>query len=125
MIRVRQKGSFGKTENFLNRVAHINYLAILNRYGKEGVDALAAATPVDTGKTAASWYYEIVGTNGAYKIFWSNSNVVDGVPIAILIQYGHGTKNGGYVQGHDYLNPALKGIFERIANAAWKEVSNK
>ena len=95
----------------------------LDKYGKEGVQALAAATPVDTGLTAASWYYEIEQTDKTTSIVWKNSNVVDGTPIAIILQYGHATRNGGYVQGTEYINDALRPIFERIADSVWKEVT--
>lgn len=123
MISFGHKGNFKKTEKFLDQARKLNYSSILHKYGKQGVDALSAATPTDTGKTASSWYYDIVMSNGSYKIVWSNSNVVDGVPIAILIQFGHGTGNGGYVPGIDYINPAIRPIIQNIAEAVWKEVS--
>ena len=95
---------------------------LLDQYGKEGVEALARATPKDTGKTAASWNYAVHKSDGRITITWSNSNIVDGVPIAVILQYGHGTRNGGYVEGVDYINPAMRPIFERIAQRAWGEV---
>ena len=97
----------------------------LNKYGQEGVAALASATPIDTGKTAASWYYEIREENGEIIISFNNSNIQNGVPIAIIIQHGHGTGTGGWVQGRDYINPALQPIFDEIANRAWREVTKK
>ena len=93
------------------------------QYGREGVAALASATPVDSGLTASSWYYEIINRNGTAQITFYNSNIQNGVPIAIILQYGHGTRNGGWVQGRDYINPAIQPIFDRIANDAWKEVT--
>jgi len=122
MITFAQKGNFNRTEKLLQGVLKAQYLHILEKYGAAGVLALSNSTPIDSGKTASSWYYEIKKTRGGYSIVWSNANVVDGVPIAVLIQYGHGTKNGGYVQGIDYINPALKPIFDNIADDAWREV---
>lgn len=124
MIRVRQHGNFSKTEAFLNRMKHPFYYGMLHRYGKQGVEALRNATPRDTGKTAESWSYEIRQNNSRIQIIWKNSNLAErGMPIAVLIQYGHATKNGGYVQGIDYINPALRPIFEDMANSIWKEVT--
>lgn len=123
MISFKHKGDLSLTTKFLLN-AKKTPLAILDRYGKAGVDALASATPVDTGKTAASWSYSISDNGKYYKITWSNSNVNNGSLIAILIQYGHGTRNGGYVQGTDYINPAIRPIFDKIAEAAWREVIN-
>lgn len=99
------------------------YLDALHRYGQEGVDALSAATPRDTGTTAASWSYEVRHGNNEVSIYWNNSNAPYGVPVAVLIQYGHTTRNGGYVQGIDYINPALRPVFDKIANDIWKEVT--
>lgn len=96
----------------------------LERFGAIGVNALAAATPTETGATASSWYYEIKRDGRSYSIIWGNSNVVDGRPIAVLLQYGHGTGTGGYVQGRDYINPALRPIFDQIANEAWRAVTS-
>lgn len=123
MITVKQKGDFLKTEVFLKGITEKNYLKVLRKYGEQGVQALSAATPVESGKTASSWSYEIIDENGSYSIIWHNSNIQKGVNIAILIQYGHGTRNGGYVEGIDYINPALRSIFEDMADAAWKEVT--
>lgn len=118
-----QKGDFSKTDRFLKYAIKSEYTKILEKYGNDGVKALAQATPIDSGQTANSWNYTIKRYKGGASITWTNSNVVDGVPIAILLQYGHGTGNGGYVEGRDYINPALKPIFDKIANDAWKEVT--
>lgn len=118
----RQKGSFKRTSDFLKRASSLNLNAILNQYGQEGVEALRAATPMDTGTTANSWSYSIHKGTGSITITWSNSNIVDGVPIAVILQYGHGTRNGGYVHGTDYINPSMKPIFDKIAQRAWEEV---
>lgn len=123
MITFEQKGSWNKTFNFFKRNKKIT-LEDLYKYGEEGVAALRAATPVDSGKTAESWYYRITEGNGSISIEWLNSNLGDGwAPIAILLQYGHATGTGGYVQGRDYINPALKPIFDKIAKNAWREVT--
>ena len=124
MIVFTQKGDFKKTEKFLNKASKAEYFRKLEKYAREGVKALSAATPVDTGKTAASWSYEIRQKKGSISIYWTNSNVNKGVPIAIILQYGHGTNNGGYVQGIDYINPALRPVFERLAEETWKEVTS-
>ena len=123
MIRFKHRGDFRHTENFFDRIRRRSYVDILRKYGQAGVEALAAATPKDTGETAASWSYEIVQTGGGYSIFWNNSNINRGVNIALILQYGHGTGTGGYVRGIDYINPAIRPVFEEIANAAWKEVT--
>lgn len=122
IIVFKQKGNFKKTRKFLKRCSNLQLDDLLNQYGKEGVEALARATPKDTGKTAASWSYAVHKSDGRITITWSNSNIVDGVPIAVILQYGHGTRNGGYVEGVDYINPAMRPIFERIAQRAWGEV---
>lgn len=122
VIIFRQKGDWKKTRKFLKRCSDLDLDDVLNRYGQEGVDALAKATPKDTGKTAASWSYEIAKGKESIVITWKNSNIVDGVPIAVILQYGHGTRNGGYVEGMDYINPAMRPVFERIAARAWGEV---
>jgi len=124
MIVFRQKGNFSNTERFLNKATRLNYLQILDKYGRAGVAALASATPIDSGLTADSWSYEILASGNSYQIVWKNSNVVDGVAIAIILQYGHATRNGGFVQGRDYINPAMKSIFEKLAEEAWREVTN-
>lgn len=123
-ISIESKGDFSKTKSFLKKSSKVNVDLILHKYGQIGVSALSTATPKDTGKTASSWYYTIEKNDGRYSIVWSNSNVVNGVPIAIILQYGHGTKNGGYVSGKDYINPATKKVFEKIADEVWREVVN-
>lgn len=123
MVVVKHRGNFNKTEKFLNGAKAIDYRRILDAYGQEGVRALAAATPTDSGLTASSWGYTVRISRGSFSISWTNSNVNDGVPIAILLQYGHGTRNGGYVQGRDYINPAIQPIFDRLAEAIWLEVN--
>ena len=123
MISFRQKGDFSKVTKFLERAKEVVKLGDLDKYGREGVAALASATPGDTGKTAASWYYEIDHSNGSATISFRNSNIQNGVPIAIILQYGHGTRNGGWVQGRDYINPAIQPVFDRLADSAWREVT--
>lgn len=123
MISFRQKGDFSKLSSYLRRQKDRKRFGILDKYGKEGVTALASATPVDSGLTAKSWYYEIKQVNGYTTISFNNSNIQDGVPIAIILQYGHGTRNGGWVQGRDYINPAIQPIFDKIAESAWREVT--
>ena len=123
MITFRQKGDFSKLTRYLERAKEVVKLGDLDKYGREGVAALASATPVDSGKTASSWSYEIKHKNGSVSISFYNSNIQNGVPIAIILQYGHGTRNGGWVQGRDYINPAIQPIFDKIANEAWREVT--
>ena len=123
MISFRQKGDFSKLTRFLERAKNLVHLSDLDRYGREGVAALASATPVDTGKTAASWYYDIKINKELASITFNNSNIQNGVPIAIILQYGHGTRNGGWVEGRDYINPVIQPIFDKIAEEAWKEVT--
>lgn len=125
MISFRQKGDFSKLTNFLERMKEGIHLGDLDKYGREGVAALSSATPVDTGLTAASWYYEIENTKNGAAIRFLNSNIQNGVPIAIILQYGHATGSGGWVQGRDYINPAIQPIFDKIAKEAWKEVTRK
>lgn len=122
MLKIKVKGNTNRIESFLRR-KHTLSVERLNYYGKQGVEALSSATPVKTGLTAASWSYEIVEHNDSVSIVWKNSNVVDGYPIAMIIQYGHATRNGGYVEGVDYINPALKPIFDKMAKEAWVEVT--
>lgn len=122
MITFKQEGDFKNLEKFLKRCNTVNIGQLLDKYGKEGVSVLASNTPVDTGETANSWDYEIVQNGSKWSIYWTNSNVVDGTVVAVIIQYGHGTKNGGYVEGRDYINPVMKPLFDKIANEAWKEV---
>lgn len=124
MISVKQSGNFDKTERFLKKANQKDYLKILDKYGKKGVDALSKATPVDSGKTASSWGYEIEKGSNVSAIYWTNNNINKNVNIAIILQYGHGTRNGGYVQGRDYINPAIRPVFDKLANEAWKEVTS-
>lgn len=123
MISFRQKGDFSKLTRYLEKAKNAVRIGDLDKYGREGVAALASATPVDSGLTASSWYYEIEHVNGSATISFHNSNIQNGVPIAIILQYGHGTRNGGWVQGRDYINPAVQPIFDRIVNDAWREVT--
>ena len=123
MISFRQKGDFSKTLNFLKNAKNYTQTMDLDSYAKQGVNALSSATPVDTGLTARSWYYEIKKTKDTITINFNNSNIQNGVLIAIILQYGHGTSTGGYVQGRDYINPAIQPIFDAIAENAWKEVN--
>ena len=123
MISFRQKGDFSKLNHFLERAKEAARVSILDKYGRAGVEALSSATPVDTGETAKSWYYKIEHTNGSAHIVFCNSHINEGVPIAIILQYGHGTGTGGWVEGIDYINPAIQPIFNKIADAAWKEVT--
>lgn len=123
MVTFRHKGDFSKTTKFLDKLKRGDYLRVLDKYGRAGVAALASATPVDSGITAASWYYTIEKSGGTTRITFGNANVVDGVPIAIILQYGHGTGTGGWVQGRDYINPAIQPIFDKLASDAWREVT--
>ena len=123
MTIFKHRGSFSKTEKFLNAISGARYLNALDRYGQEGVRALSAATPVNTGKTASSWTYEIERNSETTTISWLNTNTNQGVNIAIILQYGHGTGTGGFVAGQDYINPAMKPIFDNIAKSVWKEVT--
>lgn len=122
MIAIKCHGNFKRTDDWLKKILRRDYKSLMIKYAQEGVKALSAATPVDTGKTATSWSYEITQKDDEVVISWNNSNVQDYVNIALIIQYGHGTRNGGWVQGRDYINPALQPIFDKMANAAWKEV---
>ncbi len=123
MISFRQKGDFSKLTHFLEKAKGSVRLGDLDKYGREGVAALASATPIDSGQTANSWYYKIINKNGSATIAFYNSNIQNGVPIAIILQYGHGTRNDGWVQGRDYINPAIQPIFDKIINDAWREVT--
>ena len=124
MIKITQKGSFSKLDKYFEKLKKAATVDTLEKYGEAGVKALSSATPVDTGKTAQSWYYEIERQNEKVVLSFFNSNVNEGVPIAIILQYGHGTGTGGWVEGRDYLNPAIRPIFDQIANDAWKEVTS-
>lgn len=121
MVNLSCKGTFKKTFKFLESIRLKNLDKILNKYGEKGVEALREATPKDSGHTADSWYYVVRITNTGFELTFNNSNVVNGVPIAIILQYGHGTRNGGYVEGRDYINPAIRPIFDEIAKKVWKE----
>lgn len=123
MIKIKQKGDFKKSEQFFKRVVKREYIKFFNEVGEAGVKALQEATPKRTGKTADSWDYKVLETNQGLSITWTNSNVNDGANIAILIQLGHGTSTGAYVKGVDYINPALKPVFEAFAKKAWWEVT--
>lgn len=123
IISITSKGSFKNTDAFLERMKSEQIFAALERYGREGVNALANATPVDSGITAESWSYEVIKQHGRHSLIFHNSHMVDGRPIAILLQYGHGTGTGGYVQGRDYINPVIRPLFDRIADEVWKAVT--
>jgi len=124
MITFHSKGDWSKTSLFFDRALEFCKLSGLDKYGKAGVEALRKATPVDTGKTADSWEYEIQHSDTGATIIWKNTNVNDGANIALLLQYGHGTVSGSYVQGIDYINPALQPIFDEIVESATKEMNN-
>ena len=124
VIKFKHRGNFNNTERFFKRAQKMDFFRNLEKYAQEGVAALSSATPVDSGLTAASWDYEIIRKKGSVSIYWTNSNINAGVPIAVILQYGHGTNNGGYVQGRDYINPAIRPIFDKIADNAWKEVTS-
>lgn len=123
MIKFTQKGDFSNTERYLSRLKTLELNAILNKYGTMGVNILSNATPTDSGETAQSWYFTVVQRPGYYSIRWHNRHENDGVPIAVILQYGHGTGTGGYVQGRDYINPAVRPLFEEMLDQAWKEVT--
>lgn len=123
MITFRHKGDFSKATRYFERLREAARLDVLEKYGREGVVALSSATPVESGQTAGSWGYEISRSSGSAKITFTNSNINNGFPVAIMLQYGHGTGTGGWVQGRDYINPAIQPIFDKIANEAWKEVT--
>lgn len=125
MISIKQRGDFSKTEKFLKKSFGRNYISVLEKFGQQGVAALSASTPVDTGLTASLWSYEIIQNEGSISVVWNNSNIQKNVNIALILQYGHGTRNGGYVVGVDYINPALRPIFDKMADAAWKEVTRE
>lgn len=122
MIKFKHKGDFKNTERFFAKSLHMNQ-QVLQKYGQEGVRALEASTPIDSGETARSWYYNIIKTNSGYKLEFANSHVVDGAKIVILIQYGHATRNGGFVQGRDFINPAIQPVFDKITEDLWREVT--
>ena len=123
MIKIVGKGDLSKTNSFLERCKEIINLGILNRYGREGVAALMSATPKDTGKTSESWRYEIIRRDNTVSIQFFNDNVQNGCPIAIILQYGHATRNGSWVEGRDYINPAIRPVFDRMRDELWKEAT--
>ncbi len=123
MISFRQKGDFSKLNRYFERLKEAARVSVLDKYGQEGVAALSSATPVDSGETASSWFYEIEHTSTSATITFCNSHINKGVPIAIILQYGHGTGTGGWVEGRDYINPAIQPVFDRITSEAWEEVT--
>lgn len=123
-ITFTSHGNFDKVNSYLEKLRRFNNTSRLDEYGRMGVEALRQATPVDSGLTASSWSYKIVKEHGSVSIEWLNNNIQNGVNIAVILQYGHGTRNGGYVQGRDYINPAIRPIFDGIADSAWKEVTD-
>lgn len=123
MIGFRQKGDFSKTVKYFQKLKNANIIRILEKYGQEGVAALSSATPVDTGLTASSWYHKVEVKDDSATLLFCNSNVNKGIPIAIILQYGHGTGTGGWVQGRDYINQAIQPIFDKIVKHAWEEVT--
>jgi len=125
MITIKSKGTWEKTTRYLERAKKGVSIKTLDKYGKQGVSALASATPYDTGLTSRSWTYEITQSKGVVAITFLNTNIQNGIPIAIILQYGHGTRNGGYVQGRDYINPAIQPIFDKIVEEAWREVTRE
>lgn len=124
MVSFRQKGDFSNLTRFLEKAKEVVHIGELDKYGRAGVEALRSATPIESGETANSWYYKIEQGNETVRIVFCNSNINEGVPIAIILQYGHGTGTGGWVEGRDYINPSIQPIFDEIADNAWKEVTN-
>lgn len=125
MIKFKQKGDFSKITKYFKKLRFFIRNIDFDKYGREGVTALKAATPVDSGETRDSWYYEIIKEDGNVKISFNNKNIQNGVPIAIILQYGHATRNGGWVEGRDYINPTIQPIFDDIVTKAWKEVTKQ
>ena len=123
IITFSEKGDFSKITSFLERAKETVNLGLLDKYGRMGVEALSSATPFDSGETASSWYYKIENRKGSAAIVSYNSNMQNGVPIAIILQYGHGTRNGGWVEGRDYISPAIQPIFDELKERAWREVT--
>lgn len=122
-MKFKVSGNFNNSKKFFDRMSNRTYLKVLDKYGQQGMQALSSATPLDTGRTASSWSYEIHQTGGGWEIIWTNSNVNQGVNIALILQLGHGTGTGGYVAGRDYINPAIRPIFDGMADAIWEEVT--
>ena len=124
MITVTHTGSYSNIDKFLKFISQEKYLRSIYKYAKKGVEALSNATPVDSGKTASSWNSEVIIGANSINIYWNNDNINKGVNIAVILQYGHGTRNGGYVQGRDYINPAIRPVFDKMAEELWKEVTS-
>lgn len=122
MIHFKHKGNFDNVEKFFKKSLRNDYRKIVEKYAQDGVKALAESTPVDTGKTASSWGYTIKYSDGKIVINWTNSNIQDGVPIALILQYGHALRNGAYIQGKDYINPAIRPVFDQLSESLWREV---
>lgn len=124
MISFTVTGSFKRTESFLKKVSRLDILGVMNQYGRVGVAALSSATPKETGRAATSWGYEANRRGGLYTITWTNNDIENGFPVVIMLQYGHGTGTGGFVQGQDFINPAIRPIFDQIADKVWKAVTS-
>ena len=124
MFHVSSSGSFAKTNHFLEAIKSDKIFSVLDAYGQKGVDLLSAATPIESGETAHSWFYEVVNQPGRHIIYWGNSHVEEGVNIAVILEYGHGTGTGGYVEGRDYINPALRPLFDKIIEDVWRQVTD-
>lgn len=124
MISFTHSGSFKNTESFLYAMQKMDIMSVLHKYGAQGVQALSTFTPIDSGRAAASWSYQVGRRGSTYFIDWSNSDIENGFPVVIMLQYGHGTGNGGFVQGHDFINPAIRPIFDQIADEVWKVVTS-
>lgn len=124
MIRIEYRGSFKRTERFLAKISNLAIMKVLESCAKDGVEALSRETPRHTGQAAYSWGYEVSKTGGVYSIVWTNSDVENGFPVVIMLQYGHGTGTGGYVQGYDFINPAIRPVFDKIADQVWMEVTS-
>lgn len=124
MLTITHSGDYSNIEKFLRFIDQEKYIKTIYQYAKRGVDALSSATPIDSGKTASSWTSEIVIGKNSVNIYWNNENVNNGVNIAVILQYGHGTRNGGYVQGRDYINPAIRPVFDKMAEELWREVTS-
>lgn len=123
MFKLTVKGDYKKSETFLQKIKRPDYRRALEKYGEAGVVALSVSTPIDTGLTSTMWSYEVKKISGGYEVVWTNSHIINGVNIAVILQYGHGTRNGGYVRGRDYINPAMRPIFDQLAQEAWEEVT--
>lgn len=124
MIKFTHHGNFNRTTRYLRKLSDLELRNIMIKYGSEGVNVLRSNTPKDSGQTADSWDYELRSRRGGFSIYWTNSNINDGIPIVILLQYGHGTRSGTFVQGVDFINPAMRPLFDRIAENLWKEVTS-